>query len=173
MAGSLNKVILMGNITRDIELRYTQTNQAVAQVGMAMNRRWRTPEGEQREETTFVDCEAWGKTAEMISQYFGKGRPILIEGRLKLDQWQDKESGQNRSKLKVVIDNFHFVDSKPGAGGGDEGGGGGGGGNYQRRPAGAGAGNRSGGGGGMGGGRPAQAGGGGGHEPIQEDDIPF
>lgn len=171
MAGSLNKVILMGNITRDIELRYTQTNQAVAQVGMAMNRRWRTPEGEQREETTFVDCEAWGKTAEMISQYFAKGRPILIEGRLKLDQWQDKESGANRSKLKVVIDNFHFVDSKPGQGGDEGGGGGGGGGNYQRRPAGAGAGNRGGGGGG---GRPAQqGGGGGGHEPIQEDDIPF
>jgi len=166
MAGSLNKVILMGNITRDIELRYTQTNQAVAQVGMAMNRRWRTPEGEQREETTFVDCEAWGKTAEMISQYFSKGRPILIEGRLKLDQWQDKESGQNRSKLKVVIDNFHFVDSKPGQGGGDEGGGGGGGG--QRRPA---VQTRP--QGGRPAPQPANGGGGGGHEPIQEDDIPF
>lgn len=117
MAGGLNRVMLMGNITRDIELKHTQSNQAVATIGIAVNRRWRTPEGEQREEVTFVDCDAWGKTAEMIAQYFAKGRPILVEGRLKLDTWQDKESGQNRSRLKVVIDNFYFVDSKPGGGG--------------------------------------------------------
>jgi single-strand DNA-binding protein len=126
MASSLNKVMLMGNITRDIELRHTSGNQAVATIGLAMNRRWRTPEGEQREEVTFVDCDAWGKTAEMIAQYFAKGRPIMIEGRLKLDTWQDKESGGNRSKLKVVIETFYFVDSK---GGGAGGGGGGEGGN--------------------------------------------
>lgn len=117
MASGMNKVMLMGNITRDIELRHTQNNQAVTTVGIAVNRRWRTPEGEQREEVTFVDCDAWGKTAELIAQYFAKGRPILIEGRLKLDSWQDKESGQNRSKLKVVIENFYFVDSKGGGGG--------------------------------------------------------
>jgi single-strand DNA-binding protein len=125
MASSLNKVMLMGNITRDIELRHTSGNQAVATIGLAMNRRWRTPEGEQREEVTFVDCDAWGKTAEMIAQYFAKGRPIMIEGRLKLDTWQDKESGGNRSKLKVVIENFYFVDSKGGSGGGGGGGEGG------------------------------------------------
>jgi single-strand DNA-binding protein len=125
MASSLNKVMLMGNITRDIELRHTSGNQAVATIGLAMNRRWRTPEGEQREEVTFVDCDAWGKTAEMIAQYFAKGRPIMIEGRLKLDTWQDKESGGNRSKLKVVIETFYFVDSKGGGGGGGGGGEGG------------------------------------------------
>src|SRR3954469_7488692 len=124
MASSLNKVMLMGNITRDIELRHTPSNQAVATVGLAMNHRWKTPEGEQREEVTFVDCDAWGKTAEMIAQYFSKGRPIMIEGRLKLDTWQDKKTGGNRSKLKVVIDNFYFVDSKGGGGGGGGGEGG-------------------------------------------------
>lgn len=157
MASSMNKVMLMGNITRDIELRHTSGNQAVATIGIAVNRRWRTPEGEQREETTFVDCDAWGKTAEMIKQYFAKGRPILIEGRLKLDTWQDKESGANRSKLKVVIENFYFVDGKSGGGAG------GGGGGEESAPAsrpparsGARAGSS----------QPAA-------EPIGEDDIPF
>src|ERR1051325_6520811 len=126
MAPSLNKVMLMGNITRDIELRHTPSNLAVATVGMAMNHRWRTPEGEQKEDVTFVDCDAWGKTAELIAQYFSKGRPIMIEGRLKLDTWQDKKTIENRSKLKVVIENFYFVDSKPGSGGGQGGGEGGG-----------------------------------------------
>ncbi|MBL0928459.1 MAG: single-stranded DNA-binding protein [Phycisphaerales bacterium] len=119
-----NKVLLMGNLTRDIELRtLPQSNTSVANVGLAVNRRWRTPEGEQREETTFVDCDAFGKTAEMMSQYLRKGRPVFIEGRLKLDEWTDKESGQKRSKLKVVIETFSFIDSKPAG----EGGGGGGG----------------------------------------------
>src|SRR5436190_15223099 len=122
MASSLNKVMLMGNITRDIELRHTPSNLAVATIGMAMNHRWRTPEGEQKEDVTFVDCDAWGKTAELIAQYFAKGRPIMIEGRLKLDTWQDKKTNENRSKLKVVIENFYFVDSKPGGGGGANGG---------------------------------------------------
>ena len=122
MAGSFNKVILMGNLTRDIELRHTAGNQAVARIGLATNRRWKTPEGEQREEVMFIDCEAWGKTAEMISQYFSKGRPIMIEGRLKLDQWEDKETKAKRSKHVVVVENCTFVDSKPGGGGagGDE-----------------------------------------------------
>ncbi len=111
MAGSVNKVFLMGNLTRDVELKYTPSNQPVASVGIATNRRYRTREGEDREETTFVDCEAWGRTAEVMSQYLSKGRPVFLEGRLKLDTWQDKE-GQNRSKLKVVIENFQFVDSR-------------------------------------------------------------
>lgn len=119
MAGSFNKVLLMGNLTRDIELRHTASNKAVARIGLAVNQRYTTSEGEKREETTFVDCEAWGRTAEVMAQYLGKGRPVLIEGRLKLDQWQDKESGQNRSRLVVVVENFQFVDSR-GEGGGPD-----------------------------------------------------
>ncbi len=148
---SYNKVMLMGNLTRDIELRYLpNSNTAVANLGLAVNRRFRTGDGEQREETTFVDCEAFGRTAETMSQYLKKGRPVFIEGRLKLDQWQDRDSGQNRSKLKVVVENFQFIDSREGGGGG----GGGGGGSYS-------------------GARAQQGGGGGPHEAINEDDIPF
>lgn len=106
-----NKVLLMGNLTRDPELRYTPNNTPVVNIGLAVNRRWRDQNGESRDETTFVDCEGWSRTAEVINQYLRKGRPIFIEGRLKLDQWQDKE-GNNRSKLKIVIDNFQFVDSR-------------------------------------------------------------
>jgi single-strand DNA-binding protein len=159
MAGSFNKVILMGNLTRDIELRHTSGNQAVANVGIAVNRKWKTETGEQREEVTFVDCEAWGRTAEVMSQYLSKGRPVFIEGRLKLDTWQDKTTNENRSKLKVVVDTFQFVDSRQDGGGG--GGAGSGEGGSQRRS--------SGGGGGGGGGRsqPAQA------QPMGDDDIPF
>jgi len=120
---NFNKVILMGNITRDIELKTIASGQSVAKIGLAVNRKWRTPEGEQREEVTFVDCDAWGKTAENMAKYLTKGRPVFIEGRLKLDTWQDKESGQNRSKLGVVIDTFQFIDSKQGAGGGSSEGG--------------------------------------------------
>ena len=118
MAANFNKVILIGNLTRDVELRHTAGNQAVAKIGLATNRRWKTPDGETREETMFIDCEAWGKTAEFVSQYFAKGRPILIEGRLKLDQWEDKETKAKRSKHVVVVENATFVDSKPGGGGG-------------------------------------------------------
>lgn len=118
MAFNLNRVMLAGNLTRDVELRHTAGNQAIAKIGLACNRRWKTPEGEQREETMFVDCEAWGKTAEFINQYFSKGRPIFIEGRLKLDQWEDKETKAKRSKHVVVIENAQFVDSKPGGEGG-------------------------------------------------------
>ncbi len=164
MAGNFNKVILLGNLTRDPELRHLQSGQAVATIGLAVNRRWRDQQsGENREETTFVDCEAWGRTAEVMCQYLGKGRPVFIEGRLRLDTWQDKDSGANRSKLKVVIDSFQFVDSRgDGQGGGPGGGGGGGGG--QRR---------SGGSGGGGGGREHSGGGDMGHEPMGDDDIPF
>ncbi len=122
---NLNRVMLMGNLTRDPELRYTPSNTPVVQVGLAINRRWRNQQSnEWQEETTFVDCEAWGKQAETINQYLRKGRPVYIEGRLKLDQWQDKE-GHNRSKMKVVIESFQFIDSQRGAGGGSSGGQGG------------------------------------------------
>lgn len=124
MAGSFNKVILMGNLTRDPELRHTSGNQAVANIGLAVNRRWRSAEGEQREEVTFIDCEAWGKTAETLAKYLKKGRPVFIEGRLKLDQWEDKESGKKQSKLRVVVEGFQFIDSRQdGGGGGDDSGG--------------------------------------------------
>ncbi len=113
MSVNLNKVLLMGNLTRDVELKYTPSNQPVAAIGIAMNRRFRTRDGEDRDETVFVDCEAWGRTAEVMSQYLSKGRPVFIEGRLKLDQWQDKD-GNKRSKLRVVVENFQFVDSRPG-----------------------------------------------------------
>ena len=146
MAGSVNRVFLMGNITRDIELKHTPSDQSVATIGLAVNRVYKTREGENREETTFVDCEAWGRTAEVMSQYLCKGRPVFIEGRLKLDQWDDKETGNKRSKLKVVIDNFQFVDSRGGDGG--------------ERPAPAAAGAR-------------QGGGGTDHPPVDESDIPF
>lgn len=158
---NLNKVFLMGNLTRDVELKSTASNQSVAQIGLAVNRRWRTPEGEDREEVTFVDCEAWGRTAETLAKYLSKGRPVFIEGRLKLDQWEDKEGGK-RSKLKIVVEGFQFIDSKPGAGG--AGGGGGGGDDYnQSRPA-----SRP-----SSGGRSSGGGGGGGHTPVDESDIPF
>lgn len=123
---NFNKVLLVGNLTRDPELKHTPSNQAVAQIGLAVNRNFQTKDGEKREETTFVDCEAWGRTAEVMSQYLAKGRPVLVEGRLKLDQWQDKD-GNNRSKLKVVIENFQFLG---GRGEGGQGGGGGGQSNY-------------------------------------------
>ena len=127
---NFNRVFLMGNLTRDPELRYTPSNTPVLTVGLAVNRRWRNQQGENQEEVTFVDCDAFGRTAEVISQYLKKGRPIFIEGRLKLDQWQDKDGG-NRSKLKVVIESFEFVDSRNEADGGGSGGGhAGGGGNY-------------------------------------------
>ena len=108
---SYNKVILMGNLTRDPELKRTSTDMAVAQIGIAVNRKYKDREGNQKEETTFVDCEAWGKTAETMAKYLSKGKPVFLEGRLKLDQWQDKD-GNNRSKLKLVIENFQFIDSR-------------------------------------------------------------
>ncbi len=112
-----NKVMLMGNLTRDVELKHTAGNTAVANLALAVNRRYRVNE-ESREETTFVDCEAWGRTAENISKFFSKGRPIFVEGRLKLDEWQDRD-GNKRSKLRVVVENFEFVDSNGRSGGSD------------------------------------------------------
>lgn len=108
---SFNRVILAGNLTRDPELRYTPKGTALAKIGLAINRTWKTETGETREEVTFVDVDAWGRQAEVVAQYFKKGRPILIEGRLRLDQWDDKQTGQKRSKLGVVLESFSFVDS--------------------------------------------------------------
>ncbi|MCP5522040.1 MAG: single-stranded DNA-binding protein [Verrucomicrobiales bacterium] len=116
---SFNKVILAGNLTRDPELRYTPKGLAIAKLGLALNRRWRTESGEQRDETTFVDVDAFGRQAEVIGQYLRKGRPILIEGRLRLDEWEDKNTGQKRSRLGVVLESFSFLDS--GGGRGDSG----------------------------------------------------
>ena len=118
---SYNKVILMGNLTRDPQLKYLPSQTAVAEFGIAMNRKFRTATGEDREEVTFVDCAAFGKTGELINQYFQKGKPIFIEGRIKYDSWEDKQGGGKRSKISVVIENFQFVGGRdggaPGGGG--------------------------------------------------------
>jgi single-strand DNA-binding protein len=109
---NFNKVILAGNLTRDPEVRYTPKGMAVVKMGMAINRTWKSESGESKEEVTFVDIDAWGRQAEVIAQYFRKGRPILIEGRLKLDTWEDKNTHQKVSKLKVVLESFSFIDTK-------------------------------------------------------------
>jgi single-strand DNA-binding protein len=113
---SFNKVILMGNLTRDPELRYTPKGTAIAKIGVAVNRVWTNEAGEKKEEVTFVDVEVWGRTAENVGQYMRKGRPIMIEGRLKLDQWDDKQTGQKKSRLGVVAETVQFLGSAPGAG---------------------------------------------------------
>jgi len=107
---NFNKVILAGNLTRDPELRYTPKGTAIAKFGLAINRNWTGEDGQKREEVTFVDIDAFGKQAEVIGQYLRKGRPVLIEGRLKLDQWDDKQTGQKRSRLGVVLEAFSFLD---------------------------------------------------------------
>src|SRR5947209_3599800 len=114
---NFNKVILAGNLTRDPEMRYTPKGTAVTKIGMAVNRSWKSETGEMKEEVTFVDVEAWGRQAEVIAQYMKKGRPFLVEGRLKLDQWEDKNTHQKQSKLKVVLEGFSFIDSNRGEGG--------------------------------------------------------
>src|SRR3954449_4589368 len=124
---SYNKVILMGNLTRDPQMKYLPSQTAVTEFGLACNRKFKTQAGEDKEEVTFVDCTAFGRTGEVINQYFTKGKPIFIEGRLKYDQWEDKQGGGKRSKITVVVENFQFVGGRDGAGGGPGGGGGGGG----------------------------------------------
>ena len=106
---NFNKVYLMGNLTRDPEMRVTPKGTAICQFGLAVSRSWKDESGQTREEATFVDIEAWGKPGEIISKYCTKGRPLFVEGRLKFDQWEDKTSGQKRSKLKVVLENFQFI----------------------------------------------------------------
>ena len=113
---SYNRVILVGNLTRDIELKYTQGGTAVTDVGLAVNDRRKTATGEWIDETTFVDVTLWGRTAEVASEYLSKGSPILIEGRLKLDTWETE--GQKRSKLRVVCDRMQMLSSGGGGGGG-------------------------------------------------------
>lgn len=130
---NFNKVILLGNLTRDPEVRQVGNGLTVAKLGMAVNRNF-TVNGEKREETCFVDLTAFGRQAEVLGQYAGKGRPLMIEGRLQYSQWEDKTSGQKRNKLEVVIENFQFVGGREAG----EGGGGGGGGRSSRSSGGGG-----------------------------------
>lgn len=118
----LNKVFLIGNLTRDPELRVTPKGTAICSFGLAVNRQYRDENGTARDETTFVDIEAWGKQGELVSKYLTKGSPCMVEGRLRLDSWEDKNSGQKRSKLKVVLDNVQFLSRGPGGGAGPQGG---------------------------------------------------
>jgi single-strand DNA-binding protein len=111
---NLNKVMLIGNLTRDPELRVTPKGTAICQFGLAINRTFKDESGATRDETTFVDIEAWGKSGETIAKYVTKGRPLYVEGRLKLDTWDDKTSGQKRSKLKIVLENFQFLGGREG-----------------------------------------------------------
>ncbi len=115
---NFNKVILAGNLTRDPELRYTPKGMAIAKLGLAINRKWTNESGETKEEVTFVDVDAFGKQAETLGQYMRKGSPILIEGRLKLDQWDDKATGQKRSKMGVIVEGFQFLGTGNREGGG-------------------------------------------------------
>ncbi len=121
---SYNKVMLLGNCTRDPEVKYTPKGSAVTDLGLAINRYYTTDGGEKREETTFVDVTLWGRQAEIAGEYLKKGRPVFIEGRLQLDTWDDKQTGQKRSKLRVVGEAMQLLGSREGGG---EGGGGGGG----------------------------------------------
>ncbi|MEY2906224.1 MAG: single-stranded DNA-binding protein [Verrucomicrobiota bacterium] len=163
---NLNKVMLIGNVTRDPEIKYTPKGSAVTDLGIAVNRVFTPEGGERREETTYVDVTLWGRQAEIAGEYCKKGRSIYIEGRLQLDSWEDKTSGQKRSKLRVVAENFQLLGPRPGGSGGGGGGGHSGGEEeYSERPA-----------------RREQPSSGGGFSrgsntapqpPIEEDDIPF
>jgi single-strand DNA-binding protein len=115
---NLNKVMLMGNLTRDPEIKYTPKGMAIAVFGIAVNRVWSNEAGEKQEEVTFIDIEMFGRKAEVVGEYFKKGKPIYIEGRLKLDQWDDKTTGKKMSKLRVVGETFEFLGSREGGGGG-------------------------------------------------------
>jgi single-strand DNA-binding protein len=114
---SFNKVLLLGNLTRDPEVRYTPKGSAVCDLGIAVNRSYTTDAGEKREEATFVDVTLWGRTAEVAGEYLKKGRPVFIEGRLQLDSWDDKQTGQKRSKLKVIGETMQLLGSGRGGGG--------------------------------------------------------
>ena len=158
---SYNRVILMGNLTRDAEVRHLPSGIPVADIGLAVNDRYQDKQsGEWVDRPNFIDCTAFGKSAESIDRFFKKGSAILIEGKLRFEQWDDKTSGQKRSKLKVIIDQWNFCDAPKGSGGGGGGGAprggsqGGGRDDYQSAPSGGG-------------------GGGGGHQAINEEDIPF
>jgi single-strand DNA-binding protein len=146
---NVNRVILIGNLTRDPQLKYLPSQTAVAEFGLAINHKYKTASGEQREEVCFIECTAFGKGGELINQYCQKGRQLYVEGRLKYDTWEDKNGGGKRSKHVVVVDNFQFLGSRDGAGAGGEG--------YDPEA--------GGGGGSGGGGSGAGGGGGGGYQP--------
>ncbi len=150
---SFNRVVLVGNLTRDPQVRYTTGGTAVSEIGLAVNRQWYDKQSNQkREETTFVDVTLWGRQAEVAGEYLSKGRPVLIEGRLQLDQWEDKQSGEKRSKLRVVGETMQLLGGR-GEGGGGGGGGGRSGGSQRSQAGGAG-------------------GGGGGGYSSRDDDMP-
>jgi len=155
---SYNRVILMGNLTRKPEVRFTPGGMAICKIGMAVNRRFKDQTGNWKEEPTFVDVTIFGKRGEAFAKFHDKGKPAFIEGELRLDQWEDKQSGEKRSKLYVVGNEWQFV----GSGGGGREAGGAGGGDWQEAEASGGY------GGGYGGG-----GGGGPSAPIDVDDTPF
>lgn len=118
---SFNKVILVGNLTRDPQVKYTSGGTAVTEIGLAVNSSWFDKKtNTRRDETTFVDVTLWGRTAEVAGEYLSKGRPVLIEGRLQLDSWDDKETGQKRSKMRVVCENMQMLGSRDGGGGGGQ-----------------------------------------------------
>jgi single-strand DNA-binding protein len=162
---NLNKVMIIGNVTRDPEIKYTPKGSAVVDIGIAVNRTFTPEGGERREETTYIDVTLWGRTAETAAEYCKKGRSVYVEGRLQLDSWEDKTSGQKRSKLRVVGENYQLLDRRPGgsgsagSGGGDE--------EYSERPP-ARRESPSSGGGGFSSGRNTAP-----QPPIEEDDIPF
>jgi single-strand DNA-binding protein len=118
MAKGFNKVVLMGNLTRDPETRNTPNGQSVTNFSLAVNRTWKGADGQQNEDVSYIDCVAWGKPGEIISQYLGKGRAVLVSGRLDQRSWEDKESGGKRSKIEVVVEDFNFVGDGQGQGGG-------------------------------------------------------
>jgi single-strand DNA-binding protein len=109
---NLNRVLLIGNLTRDPEIRYTPKGTAVAEIGIAINRVFTGEDGEKREEVTFVDVTLWSRLAELAEQYLKKGRPVFIEGRLQLDSWDDKQTGQKRSRLRVIGENLQFLGAR-------------------------------------------------------------
>lgn len=114
MAKGFNKVILMGNLTRDVEVRTTPSGQNVARFSLAVSRSWRGQDGQQQDQTSFINCVAWGKAGEIIAQYVSKGSPLLVSGRLDQRSWDDKESGQKRSAVEVTVEDFNFVGSPAG-----------------------------------------------------------
>jgi single-strand DNA-binding protein len=113
-----NRIILVGNLTRDPQLKYLPSQMAVAEFGLAVNHKFKTRDGQDREEVLFIDCACFGKGGEIINQYCQKGKQLLVEGRLKYDTWEDKQGGGKRSKHSVVVDNFQFLGGARDAGGG-------------------------------------------------------
>ena len=119
MAQGFNKVILMGNLTRDPEVRTTPSGQSVANFSLAVNRTWKDQSGQTQDAVSYIDCVAWGKVGEIIAQYVQKGRPLLVSGRLDQRSWEDKETGGKRSKVEVVVEDFNFIDGGGNSGNSD------------------------------------------------------